>query len=141
MVADRRWEQRARWGDAQQLRDLGDLFVALKEYDGVMNTASVHDLHSLVAQGSNRVTILDARTPEEFAEGHVPGAINIPFDQLPARAGELDAARPVHVYCRMGGRAQKAAASLEASGFAVCCIVGGGMDLWRASGFPVERTD
>lgn len=59
-----------------------------------MNTSSVQDLHALVQAGAQGVTVLDARTPEEFAEGRVPGAVNIPFDQLPTRAGELDACRP-----------------------------------------------
>lgn len=104
-----------------------------------MNTSSVQDLYALLQAGAQGVTVLDARTPEEFAEARVPGAVNIPFDQLPARAAELDASRPVHVYCRMGGRAQKAALALIGAGFEVTCVVGGGMDLWRASGFPVDR--
>ena len=44
-------------------------------------------------------TVIDVREPAEYAEGHVPGARNIPVDELAARAGELDRSSPVHVIC------------------------------------------
>jgi len=63
--------------------------------------------------------LLDVRTPEEFASGHVTGAINIPVQDLPRRMKELsDTKRGVVVYCRSGGRSAQAAAMLIRRGFA-----------------------
>ena len=62
--------------------------------------------------------ILDVRTPAEFQAGHAKGAINIPFDQIAARAGELPARdKPVVVYCRTGHRSGIAAGELQKLGF------------------------
>ena len=71
---------------------------------------------ALVQSGAR---LVDVRTPEEFAAGHMEGALNVPLDTLQARApGELgprDA--PVVVYCRTGRRSGKAAALLKELGF------------------------
>jgi len=55
----------------------------------------------LVADGA---LLLDVRTPGEFADGHVQGALNVPVQVLESRIAELDPARPVVVYCRSGNR-------------------------------------
>jgi rhodanese-related sulfurtransferase len=70
---------------------------------------------ALVADG---VKVVDVRTPDEFASGHVPGAVNIPYDQISARAAELGpASTPVLLYCRSGRRSGIAAQALGAKGF------------------------
>jgi rhodanese-related sulfurtransferase len=70
---------------------------------------------SLVTSG---VRVVDVRTAEEFASGHVPGAINIPYDQLPARAAEIGPpSTPVLLYCRSGRRSGIAVESLQKVGF------------------------
>ncbi len=62
--------------------------------------------------------VLDVRTPSEFEHGHVPGAVNIPHDQVASRFAELGAKdRPVVLYCRSGRRADLAAAELTRLGF------------------------
>ena len=63
--------------------------------------------------------ILDVRTPAEFAEGHLPGAINIPYDELASRLDELGPERnaEVIVYCRSGRRAGLAESVLVETGF------------------------
>jgi rhodanese-related sulfurtransferase len=69
----------------------------------------------LIASG---VAVVDVRTPEEFATGHVPGAINIPHDQLAERHGEIGPpATPVLLYCRSGRRSGIAAGTLAEKGF------------------------
>ncbi len=71
--------------------------------------------HELVADG---VKVLDVRTPAEFAAGHVPGAINIPYDEIDRRAGELGvASTPYLLYCHSGRRSGMAVANLRAKGF------------------------
>lgn len=69
---------------------------------------------ALVGAGA---TLLDVRSPGEFASGHLPGAVNIPVDQLGGRTGEVEKTRPVVVYCRSGGRSRSAANTLVAAGF------------------------
>jgi len=64
------------------------------------------------------VTVLDVRTADEFQGGHVPGAINIPYDQVAARSAELGPkGKPVLLYCRSGRRSGIAAPELVKQGF------------------------
>jgi rhodanese-related sulfurtransferase len=85
--------------------------------------------------------ILDVRSAGEFAAGHIPGSINIPFWAVPWRAGELGARRddPIVVYCGHGPRAQLARAALRARGFSRIACLAGHMAKWRAAGYPLER--
>lgn len=75
--------------------------------------------------------LLDVRTPEEFAEGHVEGAVNIPHDQIDAQAAEIDAlqggdkGKPIVVYCRSGKRAGVAKQSLMDGGRTQVTNLGG----------------
>lgn len=87
------------------------------------------------------VLFLDVRTPEEYASGHVPGAVNIPYDEVSARVSELESRRDdaVVVYCEKGPRASKARAVLEGAGFTAVRSLAGHMAAWRTSGLPVAR--
>ena len=78
--------------------------------------------------------LLDVRTPEEFAQGHAPGAMLVPLNDLQARLGELAAykSRGVVTYCEVGGRAGQAAELLRANGFAGVRLLDGSMQRWRA---------
>jgi phage shock protein E len=70
----------------------------------------------LVAAG---VKVVDVRTPAEFQAGHVPGAVNIPFDQMARRSGELGPpSTPLVLYCRSGRRSGIAVGTLKQQGFA-----------------------
>jgi phage shock protein E len=82
--------------------------------------------------------ILDVRTAEEYASGHVPGARHLPYDEVPARLAELGPPREVVVYCERGGRAAKAADALGQAGFTVRHLTGD-MKEWRAQGRALER--
>jgi len=88
----------------------------------------------LAANPPADVTILDVRSAGEFAQGHVPGAINIPHDQLAARVGELDAASdgPIVVYCKSGRRAGMAISVLQDEGFDDLIHLDGDMQAWAA---------
>lgn len=85
--------------------------------------------------------ILDVRTTDEFASGHVPGAINIPYDEVGMRVEEIgsDRDRTVVVYCESGGRAGKAEATLLASGFTDLVHLEGDMRAWRSEGRPTAK--
>jgi rhodanese-related sulfurtransferase/DNA-binding HxlR family transcriptional regulator len=85
------------------------------------------------------VTVLDVRPPDEFAVGHVPGAVNIPSSELEARLAELDPDREIVAYCRGPWcvLSFEAVAALRARGFKVRRLEDG-LPEWRAAGLPVE---
>lgn len=81
----------------------------------------------LVAEGA---LLLDVRTPEEFASGHIPSAVNIPVQELERRIGELKAKdRPIVLYCRSGNRSNRAAGVLKSAGYAAVHDLGA-MSRW-----------
>jgi phage shock protein E len=70
---------------------------------------------ALVAAGAK---VVDVRTPDEFAYGHVPGALNIPFDEIGKRTAEIGpASTPVVLYCRSGHRSGIAMETLSKAGY------------------------
>lgn len=81
--------------------------------------------------------LLDVRTPQEFAAGHVPGAVNIPHDQLASRLSEIDRDHWVLVYCRSGARATMAERVLVDEGIEVRQVEGSWLR-WQAEQRPVE---
>jgi rhodanese-related sulfurtransferase len=85
--------------------------------------------------------VLDVRTPEEFAAGRVPQAINIPHTELAARVDELgleQRGREIVVYCERGGRAGEAEATLRRAGFTDVRHLEGDMSAWRSAARPCE---
>jgi phage shock protein E len=81
----------------------------------VMNRGGDRSGEVATALAANAV-VVDVRTPAEFAGGHVPGALNVPLDALPARLGELPADRLIVVYCASGMRSARAASVLRGAG-------------------------
>ena len=71
--------------------------------------------------------LLDVRQPAEYAEKHIPGAILIPLGQLQERLSEIDAAKPVIVYCRSGNRSSSAVGMLNGAGLEDVFNMEGGM--------------
>ena len=98
-------------------------------------TVTVDELKVAVDGGAY---LLDVRTPAEFAEGHVASAVNLPLDEVEARADEVPADRPVYVICRSGNRSAQASTILKKANKDVR-NVGGGMNDWSAAGHPVTR--
>ncbi len=86
------------------------------------------------ASDADSIVILDVRTPAEFAAGHVPGAINIPHDEIPTRIAELEPSKgkTIVAYCRSGKRAGIALAALHDAGFAKLMHLIGDMPGWEA---------
>ena len=84
-------------------------------------------------------TVIDVRSAEEYAAGHIPGALNIPFDQVAARISTVAAPHGVALYCMVGPRARKGEAALLASGYEQVLHLEGGLHAWMASGLPIER--
>lgn len=85
--------------------------------------------------------LLDVRTAREFGTGHVPGAINIPHNELARRLDEVRAHqdKDVIVYCEVGGRAGIAERFLRQAGFRHIWHLEGDMAAWRQSELPMEK--
>lgn len=82
-----------------------------------------------------KVTLLDVRTPEEFSEGFIKGAINLDyFDQqnFIKQISRLDKTEPVYLYCRSGNRSMKAARQLVSLGFEKVYDLAGGYLVWSS---------
>src|SRR6516164_4676588 len=78
--------------------------------------------------------VVDVREPEEFANGHVPGAVNLPQADLATRLDEVPPDRPVFVICQGGFRSLRAAQFLRQRGISDVASVQGGTEAWRAAG-------
>ncbi|MGI9613450.1 MAG: rhodanese-like domain-containing protein [Acidimicrobiales bacterium] len=84
--------------------------------------------------------VLDVRTPEEFADGHLEGAMMIDFyspdfaDQL----ADLDPNRPYLLYCRSGNRSGQTTAIMDQLGFANVADIDGGIVAWAEAGLPLS---
>jgi len=87
--------------------------------------------------------IIDVRTPQEFASGHLDNAVNIDWlgDNFLANAEKLDKTKPVFVYCKTSNRSPQAAKKLEELGFTTIYNMQGGLLKWDAEGFskPTDR--
>lgn len=94
---------------------------------------------ALPKQGPDAPVVIDVRTAEEFASGYVPGAMNIPHDQLAFRLAEVPKDRPVVLYCRSGRRAGIAAGLLAANGHERLMHLQGDMPAWIERGRPVAK--
>jgi ArsR family transcriptional regulator len=94
-------------------------------------------LQKLIREGA--VTVLDVRPPDEFALGHVPGAVNIPLRALKERLAEINPDREIVAYCR--GEycvlSFEAVALLRARGFKARRLEEG-LPEWRAAGLPIK---
>jgi phage shock protein E len=82
--------------------------------------------------------VLDVRRPDEYAAGHVPGAVNIPYDQIDRHLKEIPRNKDVVLYCHSGRRAGLAAATLEAHGYTRLLHLQGDMQAWVKDGRPVD---
>ncbi|OEF96962.1 rhodanese-like domain-containing protein [Desulfuribacillus alkaliarsenatis] len=74
--------------------------------------------------------MIDVRTPEEFAEGHVPGSINIPVGEIEERLDELDRDKSYLMMCRVGVRSERARDILVENGFGNVYNIKGGIIEW-----------
>lgn len=83
--------------------------------------------------------ILDVRTPEEFKEGYIEGAILIPLAELESRLYEIPKDKPIIVYCRSGRRSASAEDILVKNGFREVYNMKGGITAWISNNYPVVK--
>ncbi len=89
----------------------------------------------------NDMVLLDVREPEEYAHGHVPGALNLPQAELASRLDEVPRDHPLCVICQGGYRALRAAQFLRQVGITSVTNVTGGTAAWQAAGKPLDLGD
>jgi len=121
-------------------RNLAEINRVMTDYfraRDALEAVSRRDLVSRLHDGL--VTILDVRPEDEFALGHLPGALNIPLAELERRLGELPADREVIAYCRgpYCVLSFEAVAALRARGYLVHRLEDGYPE-WKAAGLPIE---
>lgn len=92
---------------------------------------------------SGEITVVDVRTPGEYASGHVPGAHNVPLDRLGEALSALRVAAqraPLAVVCASGNRSDSAGRTLGDAGIAAFSVRGG-TTAWTQAGHPVDRVE
>ena len=99
-----------------------------------------HNLKRLLDEGASRVVVLDVRSREGFEAGRIPGALHIPFEELPRRLRELPKGAGIVTYCWNVTclLATKAAYVLASKGYRPKELLGG-IEEWRKAGFPIEK--
>ena len=89
--------------------------------------------------------LIDVREPDEYRQGHLPGAVNMPRGLLEFQFSSQPALEPrdlrVVLYCKTSGRAALAACALHDMGYLNVQSITGGFDAWAAAGKPVARPD
>jgi phage shock protein E len=129
------------------LASIGLLAIVLVALMGSTNTTSnTSSINELITpsdylaqyeENNKPHLLLDVRTPEEFATGHIPGAVNISVESLQSRLSEVSNDAPIIVYCRSGNRSAVASKILSDANYSTIFDMGGIID-WTSQGLPVE---
>lgn len=112
-------------------------YVASNIISGAMPIITWREL----VQQKNEVMLIDTRTPEEFSFGSIPGAINIPLDDLRDRMSEVPTSKPVVLFCAVGLRGYLAQRILMGNGYRNVRNLSGGYKLYSAAVAPVPVPD
>ncbi len=95
---------------------------------------SAESLYNRITTGITTISLVDVRTPNEFADSHIEGAINIPAPDLRTRYKELNPDKPTYLICSTGNRSSLAASILKRHGFKEVYNIAGGMTGYSAAG-------
>lgn len=117
--------------------------VALLLAAGMARAAGHQDItavqaRSLLAAKKNMV-LLDVRTPDEFRQARLAGALLIPINEVERRIGEIPKGRPILVYCAVGSRSALVARFLAARGYGEVYNMTDGIVGWYRNGYAIER--
>jgi rhodanese-related sulfurtransferase len=106
-----------------------------------LQLTTVSDVADIVASPPDGLVILDIRTPEEFAAGHLAGAINIDYyaSDFEAKLSTLDLEVPYVMYCNSGNRSSNALPLMDTIGFREVYELDGGIQAWYSAGRPIEQ--
>lgn len=107
---------------------------------GVVKNVSPGEAEKLLRENP-KIIVLDVRTPEEFAAGHIAGAKNVDFKaaDFAAKVAALDTGRAYLVHCAAGGRSGKTLDLMKGKNFAAIYHLSEGFKAWEKAGKPVEK--
>lgn len=105
---------------------------------GLRSTPQISAVELQAKLASGGVTVVDVRSANEWAAGHLPGAVHIPLGYLAERGRGLAASQPIVVQCQAGARSAIAASLLKRLGIANVTNLTGGFSAWESAGLPVE---
>ncbi len=107
------------------------------------NLITAHELRAYINDEVSP-TIIDVRAPEAYARGHLPGAVNIPKDDLMSKLDQIPTDKPVVTYCNMhqpgSSSSENAADTLRDAGFHARALKGGFPE-WKEAGYPIDTAD
>ncbi len=118
--------------------------VKSTEADKTATSAKVTHLDAKASQkvlAERKPIVLDIRTPKEFAEGHIKGALNIDFyaKDFAEKLAELDTSKEYLLHCRSGGRSGRSLPTFDKLGFEKILHLDGGMNAWVEAGLPTQQ--
>lgn len=110
------------------------LFNCKQDVDTTIEVITVEEMDSLLEM--RKVHLIDVRTPNEYAEGHINGAANIDFrdKNFENLISKIDKTKPIAVYCGRGGRSSKCSAYMKKAGFTKIYDLDGGITEWKFKG-------
>jgi hydroxyacylglutathione hydrolase len=114
------------------------LFFLLRQGAGGEGALSPSETNAYIASQKD-LQVVDVRTPEEFTEGHLAQAVNIPLDQLQASLRKISKEKPILLYCHSGRRSAAALKILRKNGCTQAKHLKGGLSAWQNAGFPVLK--
>lgn len=126
------------WRSRLTLLVLSSLVFCTASRGVAIHHLNPQDADKLISEGG--VYLLDVRSPEEFQNGHIPGAVEIPLKELSRRLKELpaDKTQPILVYCNNGDRSARAARLLYNEGRKDVYHLSGGLRAWTAAQKPLQ---
>jgi len=122
------------------MKALGSLLVFLVAFWGLaqgFTIVTVDDLNRALADP--KTFVIDVRTPQEYAGGHVPGAVNWPLQEIESWWSKVPKDRVVYIKCNTQNRSKLAVQYLISKGYNDLKLVQGGIQAWRSRGYPIVR--
>jgi len=115
------------------------LFIVNELVGSLTAGARMTPLQAVRLINDREPVVVDVRTPADFKKGHLLNAVNLPVAKIGERAGELakDKAKPLLVYCALGGSAIEAAKSLRKAGYSEVYPLRGGLNGWISANLPI----
>ena len=117
------------------------LLVAFVVNEGKRGGAAISPNNLVNLVNRNGAVVIDVRDKKDFGNGHIAGAMNIPFSSIDSRVGELESykEKPIVLVCKMGQHAGSIGRKLKSQGFEDVRRLSGGMAEWGANGLPVVK--
>ena len=99
---------------------------------------TARELHSLLDH-NGKALVIDVRTPQEYAKGHIPEAVNIPVKELPQKIRQMQISKdtPIVTMCDYGGRSSHAVLELQKMGYEVTSFCR--IDSWQKDGYKITK--